>query len=141
MVVLDTNVLSEVIRRQPLPRVSTWFANQDLETLFICAVSEAELLYGLAILPEGRRRSMLTADIERLLNIGFAGRILSFDGPAAGDYAAIAADRRRSVRPIAIPDAQIAAITRSRGAAIATRNTGEFEGCGVEMINPWDDPM
>ena len=137
MVVLDTNVLSEVVRRHPLPRVSTWFTNQALANLFICAVTEAELLYGLALLPEGSRRSILAGDIDRLLNSGFAGRILPFDSAAAHEYASIAADRRRVGRPISIPDAQIAAIAKSRSWAVATRNVADFEGCGVTLIDPW----
>jgi predicted nucleic acid-binding protein len=137
MVVLDTNVLSEVVRHHPLPRVSTWFTNQALANLFICAVTEAELLYGLALLPEGSRRSILAGDIDRLLNSGFAGRILPFDSAAAHEYASIAADRRRVGRPISIPDAQIAAIAKSRSWAVATRNVADFEGCGVTLIDPW----
>ena len=141
MVVLDTNVLSEVVRRHPLPRVSTWFTNQALANLFICAVTEAELLYGLALLPEGSRRSILAGDIDRLLNSGFAGRILPFDSAAAHEYAPDSTKAvnttRRVGRPISIPDAQIAAIAKSRSWAVATRNVADFEGCGVTLIDPW----
>ena len=137
MILLDTNVVSEAIRPKPEPAVEGWLAAQQEADVFICATTEADLRYGLALLPSGRRRTLLEAAVERMLSTVFAGRILPFDSPAAGAYAAIAADRRLSGRPISVHDAQIAAIARSRAAALATRNVADFTGCGVEIVNPW----
>ena len=140
MVVLDTNFVSELMKIAPRPSVKLWLAAQPRTTVFISAITEAELRLGVALSPDGRRRDALAADMEAMIAEDFSGRVLPFDSPAAKAFAAIVADRRRSGRPIAIPDAQIAAVARSRGASVATRNVGDFEGCGVEVINPWDDP-
>lgn len=137
MIILDTNVVSEMMKPNPERAVELWLAQQPGESTFLCAITEAELRFGLAVLPEGRRRARLANAIEAMLAEDFRGRILPFDSPAAVTFAAIASERRRSGRPIAIADAQIAAIARSRGAALATRNVADFEGCGVELVNPW----
>ena len=137
MLVIDTNVVSEIIGSRPLPAILAWFARQSSDEVFICAVTEAELRYGVALLSEGRRRSVLAADVDRMLTTVFAGRILPFDSPAAIEFADVAARRQLSGRPISVSDAQIAAIARSRGAAVATRNVRDFEGCGIEVIDPW----
>jgi hypothetical protein len=137
MILLDTNVVSEAIRPRPEPVVERWLANQAENSVFICTTTEAELRYGVALLPTGRRRAALEADVARMLTTVFRGRILSFDSPAAIEYATLAADRRLSGRPISIADAQIAAIARSRGATLATRNFADFDGCGIEVVNPW----
>ena len=137
MILLDTNVLSELMRPAPDPAVERWFAAQPDASLFISAITEAELQYGAALLPSGKRRSALTAEIDAMLEEDFNGRILPFDRSAAQAFAVIAADRRQAGRPISQADAQIAAIARSRGAALATRNVSDFDGCGVEVINPW----
>ena len=136
-IVLDTNVVSELLRIPPNPNVFDWAAKQDTETLFLSAVSEAELRYGVAIMPTGRRRDRLSAVIENILRAKFAGRILPFDSDAARAFAEIAAARRAVGRPISQSDCQIAAIARSRGAVVATRDASGFEGCGVAVINPW----
>ena len=140
MVLLDTNIVSEVIKSAPDARVAHWLSGQAEDSLFVCAVTEAELRFGVAVLPLGRRRDALARLIEDILGEDFAGRILPFDSRAAIAYASVSAARRQAGRPISVCDAQIAAVARSRGAAIATRNVGDFEGCGVEVINPWDDP-
>jgi hypothetical protein len=140
VILLDTNVLSEAIRPKPDPGVEAWLAGRPEADVFICATTEAELRYGLALLPDGRRRSALEAAVERMLGAVFAGRILPFDSSAAVAFAAIAADRRLAGRPISVPDAQIAAIARSRGAVLATRNVADFDRCGVEIVNPWAIP-
>lgn len=137
MILLDTNILSELMRPVPDASVERWLADQPAASVFISAITEAELRYGLAILPIGKRRSGLTAVMQDMLAEDFNGRILPFDSPAAVAFAEIAADRRHAGRPISQADAQIAAIARSRGATIATRNVLDFEECGIRVINPW----
>jgi len=138
LILLDTNVLSEMMRAAPSAAVEQWLAAQPQAGLFICAITEAELRHGVALLSAGRRRSALAADVEAMLSEDFAGRILPFDSAAAVEFATIAADRRGAGRPISLADAQIAAIARSRGAALATRNVTDFAGCGIELVNPWE---
>ena len=138
MILLDTNILSELMRPAPEVAVEQWLADQPVASVFISAITEAELRYGVALMPPGKRRSALAAEIENMLGEDFSGRILPFDSPAAVAFAEIAAERRQAGRPISQADAQIAAIARSRGAALATRNVPDFEECGVEVINPWD---
>lgn len=137
MILLDTNVLSELMRADPDPHVEHWLGSQPDASIFISVITEAELRYGAALLPSGKRRSALTAEIEVMLRNDFSGRILPFDSQAAQAFAIIAADRRKSGKPISQADAQIAAITRSRGASLAARNVDDFSSCGVEIINPW----
>ncbi len=138
MILLDTNIVSELMRPAPSQAVMSWLAAQPAASLFISAVTEAELRYGVMLLPEGRKRAELVAAIEGMLAEDFAGRILPFDSAAALAFAGIAATRRQAGRPISQFDAQIAAIAHSRGAELATRNVADFEGCGVEIINPWE---
>lgn len=137
MIVLDTNVVSELLRPVPTPRVVDWYAGEAAPDAFVSAVTEAELRYGVAIMPAGRRRDSLATTIEGLLEREFADRILSFNSSAAKAYATIAAERRSAGRPIEPADCQIAAIARSLGASVATRDTRGFEGCGIEVIDPW----
>ena len=137
MILLDTNILSELMRPAPNVSVERWLAEQPEAAVFISAITEAELRYGLALLPSGKRRSALTAAVEEMLREDFNGRILPFDSAAAVAFAEIAADRRRAGRPISQADAQIAAIARSRGAALATRNESDFDACGLDVVNPW----
>jgi len=137
MILLDTNIISEAIRPAPDAGVALWLSQRPETDLFICAVTEAELRLAIQILPIGRRREALAKLIEDILSKDFGGRILPFDSRAATAYATISAARRLAGRPISMADAQIAAVARSRDAAIATRNVGDFEGCGVAVINPW----
>ena len=139
MILLDTNVLSELMRPAPEKGVGQWLADQPDASVFISAITEAELRYGVALLPAGKRRSALVAVVEDMLGEDFAGRILPFDSAAAVAFAEIAANRRQAGRPIAQADAQIAAIARSRGAALATRNEPDFDGCGIQVVNPWTE--
>ena len=138
VVLLDTNVLSELLRAQPHPAVLAWFAAQAQDQLFISAVTQAEMLLGAHLLPAGRRRAQLQQALEALFRDDFAGRVLPFDAAAAASYAPVVTARRRAGRPISQFDAQIAAIAATRRAALATRNTADFEGCGVDLHNPWN---
>lgn len=137
MIVLDTNVVSELMLPKPEERVVEWVAEQDRSNLYLSTVSEAELRYGVEILAAGRRRDGLLERIESVFRDDFDGRILSFDRASAQAYAVIAASRRAVGRPINHADCQIAAIARSVGASVATRDVSGFEGCGVTIINPW----
>jgi len=137
MIILDTNVVSELLRPAPSPAVEAWLAAQDGATVFFTAIGEAELRLGVAILPAGRRRTSLAEAIDAMLEEDFRDRILPFDTAAAQAYVAIAATRRVAGRPISQFDCQIAAIAHIRQAVLATRNTVDYEDCGIEVINPW----
>lgn len=137
MIILDTNVVSELLRAAPAPPVETWLAGQDGADIYLTAISEGELRYGVAVLAEGRRREALAEAISGMLEEDFRDRILPFDSTAAGEYARIGAVRRAAGQPISQFDCQIAAIARAHDAAIATRNVTDFEGCGVPVIDPW----
>ena len=139
MLVLDTNVVSELMKERPNPDVLRWVDNQLTDNLFVTSVTEAEIRTGIAILPEGERQRGLAASAERLFSVLFSERILPFDSDAARAYAMLAADRRVAGRPISQSDCQIAAIARCRGASVATRDVDDFEGSGIEVINPWTD--
>ena len=134
---LDTNVVSELIRKSPAPAVINWVSDHPLEDLFLSAVSEAELRYGAAILPAGRRRDTLFLKIDAMLRDAFEDRVLPFDSDAARAYGNIAAVRRSAGRPVAPADCQIAAIAASRGMTVATRNVRDFEDMGIEILDPW----
>jgi len=137
MIVLDTNVLSEVLRPAPDSRVMAWLALQPRSALFTTTITEAEILYGVRLLADGSRNEALSITIEDIFDKDFAGRLLSFDSDAADMYADIAASRRNSGRPISQFDAMIAAVTKSRGATLATRNVRDFVNCGVAIVDPW----
>ena len=134
---LDTNVLSELLRATPAPAVLGWFASQVPESLFVSAVTQAEMLVGARQLPAGKRRLLLEKALNAMFEEDFAGRILPFDSAAAPVFAEVVAVRRTAGRPISQFDAQIAAIARCHGARIATRNVGDFAGCAVDLTNPW----
>lgn len=139
MIILDTNVISEAMSSSPNSHVSRWLSDQLTSLLFTTTISLAEILYGIELLPPGKRRNELLVSAESMFPKLFAARILTFDEAAARAFAPIAVRRRSSGRPITIFDAQIAAIARANGAALATRNTGDFEECGVRVVNPWVD--
>ncbi len=139
MIILDTNIISELLRPVPEPRIEAWLAAQDGAGIYLTAITEAELRYGVAIMADGKRRDALAKAIDGLLRDDFRARILPFDSPAAEAYAVIAAARRAADRPISQLDCQLAAIGRTQGAAIATRNAKDFEGCGIKVIDPWND--
>ena len=139
MIVLDTNVLSEALKPLPSPIVIDWLAAQEPSSVFTTAITQAEVLYGVETLPAGRRRMRLLAAVEKMFAEEFEGRILPFDEDAARAFAGIVAARDRAGRPISQFDAMIAAIARSHRAAVATRNTADFQNCGVDVINPWTE--
>lgn len=137
MILLDTNVVSELMKSAPEPAVMAWINAIPGAAVFVSAVTQAEILYGVALVPDGKRRQGLARASRTVFQTYFRGRVLPFDSEAAEAFAELAAARRQSGRPITQADAQIAAIARSRGAELATRNVLDFEGCGVDVINPW----
>ena len=137
MIVLDTNVLSEVMRARPDARVLDWITAQPSAGLFTTTLTQAEIFYGLALLPAGRRRDDLIAAARPIFEQELAGRILAFDSDAAMAYPEIAVRRRHAGQPIAQIDGQIAAIVASRGARLATRNVRDFVDCGITILDPW----
>ena len=138
MILLDTNIISELLKLAPNDRVVEWLRREPESGAFTTTITEAELLFGVESMPRGRRRENLAKLVSAVLGGDFADRILPFDSPAALAYAVLVAERKQAGRPISQLDAQIAAIARSRGSALATRNTADFEACGIELINPWD---
>jgi toxin FitB len=137
LILLDTNVLSELTRRYPDPNVDAFFRRQPPQTLFTAAICEAEIHHGLALLPAGRRRNELASRLIAFLATAFAGRILAFDSAAATLYGQIRVSRSAIGKPIGILDAMIAATARAYTLAIATRNQADFIGCGLLVVNPW----
>ena len=138
MIILDTNVLSELMRPTPSPRVVAWVAKQPAAELFTTSITEAEIFFGLELLTKGKRREGLLAAAEAMFAEDLAGRVFEFDSDAARAFSKIAAHRRALGRPISHADAQIAAITQVRGARLATRNVADFEDCGLDATDPWN---
>ncbi len=139
MIILDTNVLSELIKPQGSTVVRNWASIQPVTSLFTTTITQAEILYGIGILPEGKRKYELYQAATLMFVEDFVGRVLPFDESAAVAFANISAQRRGSGTPISQADAQIAAICYSRNATIATRNVADFAGCGIFIINPWSE--
>ena len=139
MIILDTNVLSELMKPQPQPRVVTWVAEQTSTELFTTAITEAEIFYGIELLPIGKRREGLLAAAEAMFIQDLAGRVLGFESDVARIFAKVAAHRRTLGKPISQADAQIAAITQMRGAKLATHNKEDFIDCGIDLVDPWVD--
>jgi len=137
MIVLDTDVLSELMHLEPHPHATEWMDAQTPASLFTTTVTQAEIMLGVCVLPEGKRRRDLDEAVSALFRQYFKGRILPFDSPAAAEFAKIAAHRKRGGMPISQFDAQIAAIAGSRGAALATRNVSDFHECGIQAVDPW----
>jgi len=138
VLILDTNVISEILRQEPNESVVTWFESQPRHQLFTTAVTQAEILYGIALLPKGSRRQKLLDVAQLIFEEDLESRILAFGSDAATRYAEIGAARRTSGRPISQFDAMIASIAHLHGAKIVTRNTSDFDNCGIEIINPWE---
>jgi predicted nucleic acid-binding protein len=137
VIVLDTNVISELARQVPDPGALTWLDSLEISEVATTTVTAAELRYGVARLPDGHRKRELAVVIRGLLTEDFYGRVLPFDERASVRYADIVTGRERIGRPIGVADAQIAAICRDSGAILATRNTADFEETGIELIDPW----
>jgi predicted nucleic acid-binding protein len=139
MILLDTNVISEPLRREPEPGVIEWIDAQALETLYLSAITVAELRSGIALLPAGKRRAGLLENLERRVLPLFAGRVLPFDLPCTQTYAELIAKAQKAGLAIAAADGFIAATAAANGLAVATRDTSPFEAAGVTVINPWKD--
>ncbi|NYS61933.1 type II toxin-antitoxin system VapC family toxin [Vreelandella salicampi] len=139
MILLDTNVVSEPLRREPEPRVVEWIDAQALETLYLSAITVAELRSGIALIPAGKRRTGLQENLERRVLPLFAGRVLPFDLPCTQAYAELIAKAQKAGLAIAAADGFIAAIAAANGLAVATRDTSPFEAAGSTVINPWKE--
>lgn len=137
MIVLDTNVVSEAMKPEPHPAVRAWLNNQAAETLYLSSVTLAELLFGIAALPAGKRQDRLAQTLDGLMGL-FRDRVLSFDVDAARKYAKLAVTAKTGGRGFPTPDGYIAAIAASRGFVVASRDTAPFEAGGVSVINPWE---
>jgi predicted nucleic acid-binding protein len=136
MIVLDTNVVSEAMKPEPNESVMAWLNEQAAETLYLSSVTLAELLFGIAALPNGKRRNLLTDALDGLLGL-FEGRVLPFDVNAARHYAGLATTARKAGRGFPTPDGYIAAIAASRGFIVASRDTSPYDAGGLKVINPW----
>lgn len=139
MIILDTNVLSEMMRLERDSTFVRWLLATDSDEFFTTTVTQAEILLGVALLPQGRRRALLAGATRQMFEQNFAGRILPFDSAAAEEYATVVDKKRSLGRPMEPFDAQIAAIARSQGAALATRNLKDFVECDLRLINPWEN--
>ncbi len=138
MILVDTNVLSELWRVAPDPGVLSWVDAQAMETLHLSAITVAELRFGVASMPEGRRRSIYQDRLEREVLPAFTGRVLPFDLDASQAYATLMARARREGKAISTADGYIAATAASRALMVATRDVAPFQAAGVKVINPWD---
>lgn len=136
MIVLDTNVISEAMKPEPHPSVRAWLNDQASETLYLSSVTLAELLFGIAALPAGKRKDMLKQALDGLMGL-FRGRVLPFDTDAAWRYAELAVTAKVGGRGFPTPDGYIAAIAASRDFIVASRDTAPYEAAGVSVINPW----
>lgn len=137
MILLDTNVLSELMRPAPAVSLARWVAAKPTASLYTTSISQAEILHGILRLAAGRRRAALEEAAVAMFDEDFAGRVLPFGSEAAPFFAEIVVERRKRGHPISPFDAQIAAIARSTGAALATRNVHDFENCGIQVLDPW----
>lgn len=137
MILLDTNVISEPLRPSPEKRIVDWIDSQPIETLFLAAITVAEVRFGIAALPEGTRRNRLREGLEGRVLPLFTGRVLSFDVTASDAYAELMSSARRRGRAIAMADGLIAATAAAAGMTVATRDTAPFEAAGVAWMNPW----
>lgn len=140
MIILDTNVVAEIMKASPSRAVLDWLNAQDTASLYLTAISLAEIGYGLCLLPDGKRRQFLAERFEQFVAQAFEQRILSFDEAAACAYGGIMGHRKALGRPISVTDGQIAAIAKTRGFTIATRNIKDFEESQITLVNPFQPP-
>lgn len=139
MIILDTNVVSELMRAAPAPAVLRWVDAQDPGALWLASVTVQELFYGIARLPTGQRRSRIDELVTAMLDEDFAGQVAAYDGEAAAIAGKLLARCECDGRPMPLADAQIAAICLAHGATLATRNTKDFELAGLVLVNPWEE--
>mgnify|MGYP000007621677 FL=1 len=137
MILLDTNVVSEVMKTRPAEAVVAWLNGQDSEKLYVSSITIGEITYGLRILPDGKRRAGLRERFERFVALAFEQRVLAYDESAARIYGDLMGDRKELGLPMSAPDGQIAAIARLNHLAVATRNVVDFENCGIDVVNPF----
>ncbi|MEU1983640.1 type II toxin-antitoxin system VapC family toxin [Nocardia sp. NPDC019395] len=137
MIILDTNVISEPLRPTPDPRVVEWLDGQSIETLYLTAITLGELRYGVSVMPDGRRRDLLTEQLEKNMVPLFSGRVLPYDLDATAEYARVMSTARAAGLAIATADGMIAAMAAAAGFTVATRDTSPFAAAGVPIINPW----
>jgi predicted nucleic acid-binding protein len=138
VILLDTNVISELVRQSPDRTVVSFVDRQPPDSVFTAAICEAEIHYGLARMPRGRRRDNLAVRITAFLGTGFLARILPFDSACAALYGKIRADREAAGKPITVEDGMIAATARAYGATVVTRNLADFRDCGIDIASPWN---
>lgn len=138
MIILDTNVVSEFMTSPPASQVLNWLNAQEVTSLYLTTITIAEIGYGLRAMPEGKRRRLLSERFEQFIDAAFTQRILSFDESAARIYGEIMCQRKEIGRPMSNLGGQIAAVARSRGFGVATRNTKDFECCQIELVNPFN---
>jgi hypothetical protein len=136
MIILDTNVISELMRPEPAASVLHWLSAQPAGELHVTTISYAEILFGLHVMPDGRRRQRLAEQAKSMFFEDFAGRVLGFDMAAGPAYATIVGDRQQAGQPLHPVDGMIAAIAHTHGAVIATRDS-DLTDCGVPVVNPW----
>ena len=137
MILVDTNVVSEIMKVAPSDNVISWLNNQKSSDLHVSTITLGEIEYGLRILPDGKRRLQLKERFERFVALAFTQRILTYDEAAACAYGEVMGHRKEAGHPMSVPDGQIAAIARSQGFIVATRNIKDFEDCGIELIDPF----
>ncbi|MEA3410198.1 MAG: type II toxin-antitoxin system VapC family toxin [Pseudomonadota bacterium] len=137
MILIDTNVISEIMKVEPSEAVVSWLNDQKSDALYVSAVTIGEIEYGLRVMPIGKRQLRLKERFERFVSLAFAQRVLAYDETAARAYGENMGLRKETGRPMNIPDGQIAAIARANTLTVATRNTRDFEDCGIELIDPF----
>jgi predicted nucleic acid-binding protein len=137
MIIVDTNIISEMMKPSPSTNVMAWFDRQEVTQLFVTTITIAEISYGINVLPNGNRRDLLENAFDKALRAAFEHRILSFDENSAHLYGKIMSRRKALGQPLSIPDGQIAAIASANSCSVATRNTNDFTECGVDLINPF----
>ncbi len=138
MILLDTNILSELMKTEPNTKVVDWLNQQPTNQLFLSSITLAEISFGLIVLPDGNRKERLRLSFERFINIGFVNRILSFDASSSNAFAQVMLKRKQMGRPMSFQDGQIAAIALQHKLSLATRNTKDFELIGITIINPFE---